>query len=238
VGAAALHATVGSWLAVRLQAGTQRQDRRRAVAVNGKAVRGTCNASSDGQAVHLLAALDQQAGAVLARAAVDGKTNEITQFAPLLAPLALAGRVVTADALHTQREHAEFLVPKKNAHYIMVVKKNQPTLHTQIKNLPGSRPRPPSASTIAGMAAGSAGPCRPRPSPPGRPSRHAVQAIRLTRRIRAPDRQDNWRTVTVYAITSISALFRLAGHTSIAARLPPPRSRRHQDPGHSRHQPP
>ena len=30
--------------------------------------------------------------------AVDGKTNEITAFAPLLAPLDLAGTVVTADA--------------------------------------------------------------------------------------------------------------------------------------------
>ena len=30
---------------------------------------------------------------------VDGKTNEITQFAPLLAPLDLAGCVITADAL-------------------------------------------------------------------------------------------------------------------------------------------
>jgi hypothetical protein len=33
--------------------------------------------------------------------------------------------VVTADALHTQRGHAEFLVAQKNAHYIFIVKKNQ-----------------------------------------------------------------------------------------------------------------
>jgi len=99
-------------------------------------VRGTRHASSDGQAVHLLAALDQQAGAVLGQAAVVGKTNEITRFAPLLGPLELAGYVITADALHTQREHAEFLVAQKNAQYILVVKKNQPGLCAQIKNLP------------------------------------------------------------------------------------------------------
>jgi DDE_Tnp_1-associated len=52
-------------------------------------------------------------GAVLAQARVDGKTNEITQFAPLLEPLDLADAVVTADALHTQREHAEFLIRHK-----------------------------------------------------------------------------------------------------------------------------
>ena len=73
---------------------------------------------------------------VLGQAAVDGKTNEITRFAPLLEPLELAGCVITADALHTQREHAEFLVTAKQTHYILVVKKNQPGLYAQVKNLP------------------------------------------------------------------------------------------------------
>ena len=76
------------------------------------------------------------AGAVLAQAEVDGKTNEITAFAPLLEPLDLAGAVITADAMHTQREHAQFLVSEKKAHYILVVKKNQPSLYAQVKNLP------------------------------------------------------------------------------------------------------
>ena len=99
---------------------------RRPVAVDGKAVRGTRHASGNRQGRHLLAAADQQAGAVLAQAEVDGKTNEITAFAPLLAPLDLAGTVVTADALHAQREHAEFLVTKKGAHYILA--QGQPAL--------------------------------------------------------------------------------------------------------------
>ena len=66
---------------------------------------------------------------MLAQADVDGKTNEITQFAPLLEPLDLAGCVVTADAMHTQGGHAGFLVQEKKAHYILVVKKNRPTLY-------------------------------------------------------------------------------------------------------------
>jgi hypothetical protein len=125
VDASALDAAVGSWLAGRLRAAGQGpgHDRRarRALAVDGKAVRGTRHASGDGQAVHLLAVCDQQASAVLAQAAVDGKSNEITAFAPLLEPLDLAGCVITADALHTQREHAKFLVAEKKAHYILVV---------------------------------------------------------------------------------------------------------------------
>jgi hypothetical protein len=119
VDATALEAAVGSWLAARLHGARPPPEpgrrERQAVAVDGKAVRGTAHVSSNGQARHLLAAADQQAGAVLAQAEVDGKTNEITAFAPLLEPLDLAGAVVTADALHAQREHAEFLVTEKKA---------------------------------------------------------------------------------------------------------------------------
>jgi predicted transposase YbfD/YdcC len=211
VDAAALDAAVGSWLdaRVRLRAAGQGREhgrrRRRAVAVDGKAVRGTRHASSDGQAVHLLAALDQRAGAVLAQGSADGKTNEITAFAPLLEPLDLAGCVITADAMHTQRAHAEFVVTQKKAHYILVVKKNQPGLYAQVKNLPwrhvpagctqrdrGHGREEHRTLQVTAVAAGIAFP-------------HATQAIRLTRRTRPLNSQKKWRTVTVYAITSLDA---------------------------------
>jgi predicted transposase YbfD/YdcC len=177
---------VGSWLGARLRAEHQRpgRDRRRALAVDGKAVRGTRHAAAGGQAVHLLAVADQQAGAVLAQASVNAKTNEITRFAPLLEHLDLAGSVITADALHTQREHAEFLVAGKDAHYILVVKKNRPGLYAQLKNLPWRQI--PAAATQRDRGHGrqehrtlkaptvAAGPCFP----------HAMQALRVTRRTR------------------------------------------------------
>ena len=78
------------------------------VAVDGKSVRGALDAG--GQRPHLLSAYDVADGVVLAQQAVDGKSNEITSFQPLLADLDLAGMLVTADAMHTQREHARFLV--------------------------------------------------------------------------------------------------------------------------------
>jgi predicted transposase YbfD/YdcC len=200
---------VGSWLAGRLRAADQGhghgRHRRRALAVDGKAVRGTRHASSDGQAVHLLAAADQQAGTVLAQAAVDGKTSEITQFAPLLEPLDLAGTVITAGALHTQREHAEFLVSDKKAHYILIVKKNQPGLHAQLRNLPwrqvpashqqrdrGHGREEHRTLKAATVAAGLAFP-------------HAAQALQVTRRTR-PLSGGKWRTITVYAITSLAVI--------------------------------
>ena len=60
--------------------------------------------------MHLLAVMDHTSRGVLGQAGVDGKTNEITQFRPLLERLDLTSTVVTADALHTQREHADWLV--------------------------------------------------------------------------------------------------------------------------------
>jgi predicted transposase YbfD/YdcC len=45
---------------------------------------------------------------------------------------------VTADALHTQRDHARFLVQDKKAHYAFTVKKNQKGLYERLRTLPWS----------------------------------------------------------------------------------------------------
>jgi hypothetical protein len=122
--AEALAAAIGAWLADRDHPG--QQQRRRAVAVDGKTLRGAIGAQ--GRQVHLLAAMDQATRAVLAQRQVNGAPGEVPGFQPLLADLDLAGVVVTADALQTHREAAEFLVTGKQAHYLFVVKANQPTL--------------------------------------------------------------------------------------------------------------
>jgi len=76
---------------------------------------------------------------------VDAKTNEITGFGPLLKEVDLADRVVTADALHTQTEHARWLVEERGADYLLTVKGNQPGLARAIDRLPQSAfsPRAP-----------------------------------------------------------------------------------------------
>jgi hypothetical protein len=86
--------------------------------------------------VHLLAAMDHTSCAVLGQTDVDHTTNEIARFRPLLDGLDLAGRVRTADALHTYRDHADWLVTAKHAAYVLIVKTNQPTLHCQLATLP------------------------------------------------------------------------------------------------------
>jgi predicted transposase YbfD/YdcC len=71
--------------------------------------------------VHLLAVVDQTSRRVLAQTGVvDARTNEIGRFRSLLDGLDLDGRVVTADALHPQREHADWLVTVKHAAYLLI----------------------------------------------------------------------------------------------------------------------
>ena len=82
---------------------------------------------------HLLAALFPRQGTVLAQRAVEAKHNEIPALRELLDPLSIEGRVITADALHTQRETAHFLVEEKGAHYLFTVKDNQKTLANDLK---------------------------------------------------------------------------------------------------------
>lgn len=101
--AEALAAAIGAWLADRDHPG-----RRRAVAVDGKTLRGAQD--TQGRQVHLLAVMDHATRAVLAQRQVGGAPGEVPGFQPLLADLDLAGAVVTADALQTHREAAEFLV--------------------------------------------------------------------------------------------------------------------------------
>jgi hypothetical protein len=79
----------------------------RVLAVDGKTVRGA--RGCDGRAVHLMAALDQARGVVLAQVDVDGKTNEIPMFSALLDQVAtFTDVVVTADALCRRRYKASY----------------------------------------------------------------------------------------------------------------------------------
>jgi DDE_Tnp_1-associated len=85
--------------------------RRRAVAVDGKTLRGAHPPDGDGRPVHLLAAMDHTSRAVLAQGQVGGAPEEVRAFGPLLDGLDLADVVVTTDALQTHPEAAEFQSP-------------------------------------------------------------------------------------------------------------------------------
>lgn len=178
---------------------------RRLIAVDGKTLRGSAAAGQRGR--HLLAALDHDRGVVLGQVDVQAKTNEIPMFAMLLDRIDLAGAVVTADALHAQSAHAQYLAGQRRAHYLITVKRNQPGLHAQLAGLPwrqipdadiqrdqahGRAER--RSLKVTAVAAGIAFP-------------HAAQAIRVVRRRRPLSGKNSrkWTSETVYAVTSLTA---------------------------------
>jgi predicted transposase YbfD/YdcC len=198
---AALDRAAGAWVSARL-AGRRPPGKRVVLAVDGKTVRGA--RAAGGSAPHLLACLDHGTGVVLAQAAVGSKTNEITMFTAVLDQAGeLSGVLVTADALHAQREHADWL-HERGAHYLVTVKGNQPGLLRQLRSLPWKGV--PQGHVQQGRAHGrierrivkvvtvTAGLAFP----------HAAQAIQVTRRTRRPGSR-KWRTETSYAITSLQA---------------------------------
>ena len=64
--------------------------------------------------------------------AVEDKTNEITAIQELLRGLILKDKVITVDALLTQREVAQAIIAQ-GGDYVMVVKDNQPGLRAQVE---------------------------------------------------------------------------------------------------------
>jgi predicted transposase YbfD/YdcC len=148
---------------------------------------------------------------VLGQVEVGAKTNEIPLFTALLDRIEITGAVITADALHAQREHARYLA-RRGAHYVITVKGNQPGLHAQLAALPWREV--PVAYTkrehvhgrterrtlkVTSVANGLAFP-------------HAAQAIQVVRRRNV---NGKWSRETCYAVTSLSHT--QASHTQLAA---------------------
>jgi predicted transposase YbfD/YdcC len=102
------------------------------VALDGKTLRGS---KKHGAAdTHLLSALSHRLAITLTQVAVSDKSNEISAVGDLLVGLVMNGRVFTADALLTQH-HVAQLILDGESDYVLIVKKNQPTLHEDIAYL-------------------------------------------------------------------------------------------------------
>jgi predicted transposase YbfD/YdcC len=169
------------------------------LAVDGKTLRGSRTGES---VVHLLAAARHHDQVVIAQRQVAAKSNEIPAFAPLLAGLDLTGTVVTADALHTQHDHARHVI-KADADYLFIVKGNQPRLHRQLKDLPW-RDIPLNTRTAGGghgrREIRRLKICQVRP---GLLFPHAAQAIQVKRR-RTNHTTGKTTITTIYAVTSLA----------------------------------
>ncbi len=122
----AVDAAFGQWAQEAVAALPVRRQRESAgLAIDGKRLRGSQRQGA--QDTHLLSALSHRLGLTLAQTAVADKTNEITAIQEVLRGLVLEGRVVTVDALLTQREVARTIV-RQGGDYVMTAKENQPDL--------------------------------------------------------------------------------------------------------------
>ncbi|XRQ05933.1 ISAs1 family transposase [Actinomadura welshii] len=172
-----------------------------ALSVDGKTLRGSRR--PDGTVTHLLAAALHDSRAVVAQRQVETKSNEIPAFVPLLAGLDLTGKIVTADALHTQREHARRLVREHRAHYLLVVKGNQKSLHRQLKSLPWREIELHDRTVADGHGRREIRRLKVCSVRPGLLFPHAAQAIQVKRR--RTDRTTGKTTIkTTYAVTSLA----------------------------------
>lgn len=198
---------IGEWLSGRVRAawvvapGTRR---RRAIAVDGKALRG----SRDGEqrARMVMACLDHDSGVTLGQVEIAEKSNEIPKFTTLLDTIAdVTDLVVTADALHAQREHAEYL-RGRGAHYVLTVKGNQKALRDQLAGMPwkdvpiGRRETDTGHGRVVTrtykvvtIAAGILFP-------------HAAQAVQIVRTRKRKGGTARATRETMYAVTSLTAV--------------------------------
>lgn len=103
------------------------------LSMDGKALRGTRVADQE-RSDQVLSLYDVQDQLVLAQAAVETKENEIVAAPRVLEQVEIAGKVITGDALHTQRAISALIV-ERGGHYIWPVKTNQLRLYEDIERL-------------------------------------------------------------------------------------------------------
>ena len=127
IGADLLDDLIGGWLRSLADAG-RLDGLLTAIAIDGKWLRGVL----DGQ-VKLLSAMLHQDKVIIGQVRVPDGTTEVTQVKELLRDVDLKNAVVTADAVHSCRETAQYIAGKeedggRESDYFLFVKGNTPSL--------------------------------------------------------------------------------------------------------------
>ncbi|NNH72476.1 ISAs1 family transposase [Nocardia uniformis] len=174
---------------------------RRVVSFDGKSLRGSRDAA--GRARHLLSGVCQQLGVILGQVDVDGKTNEIPLLRELLARIDIDGMLITADAMHTNRDTATYIT-ELGGHYLLTVKDNQPKLRKTLKKLPWHSIRTGDRTRSRGHGRHETRTLKALRIDGGLGFPSARLALKITRR-RVDARTRKFASATVYAITSLSA---------------------------------
>ena len=106
--------------------------RREIIAIDGKTARRSGSAKTGKSPLHLVSAFACEAGIVLGQEACDEKSNEITAIPKLLDTLDLKGKIVTTDALGSQKTIAKQILDA-GADYCFALKGNHKVLHAEAK---------------------------------------------------------------------------------------------------------
>lgn len=102
--------------------------------MDGKVLRGTLGHESETQPpVHLLSLYECDSGLVIAQQAVNSRENEITAAGALLHPLLVKGRIMSADAMHTQKKWCAG-VHAYQGYYLLTAKDNQVSVRQDLLN--------------------------------------------------------------------------------------------------------
>jgi hypothetical protein len=119
-------------------------------------------------------------GRFLGSVVTESKSNEIPAGRRLLEKLEVVGKIVLADALHTQHETARQILHEQGGDYLLTVKRNQPTLQKTLESLFLKQAFSPSAhGADPGPEAGA--PLPPDRDPPARLRGSHPQPGRLSR---------------------------------------------------------
>lgn len=111
------------------------------LAMDGKALRGT-RKGGESDCNYVLSVYDGQTQRVKVQEGIETKANEIVAAPKALERVSLAGKVVTGDAIHTQRGLSAQIL-KGQGQYVWPVKNNQERLHDDIERLfAPDRPKP------------------------------------------------------------------------------------------------
>ncbi|MGE5375728.1 MAG: ISAs1 family transposase [Bacteroidota bacterium] len=102
-------------------------------ALDGKALLGMSK-REDGTPEYALSVYDVTAGKTMAQVEVGNKENEITRAPEVIKLAKIARKVVTGDALHTQKRLAQTILDEQGD-YLFPVKENQPALYKNIQSL-------------------------------------------------------------------------------------------------------
>ena len=128
-------ADTGSQKAGRGGQGGRRRWGMPAVCMDGKDIRGASK-QTEGRRRMLVATVEHGSGLVLGQLEMGTKTNEIPALHELAGGLDLAGRTVTADALHARQETARRLLDSCRADYVVTaIRANQPTMLVDLQGM-------------------------------------------------------------------------------------------------------